>query len=134
MDEPNNTEAQQHNGGSGFSIGGFIIFCIIIWFLFFRTDYSKPWIKEGNEEYATVVWCQNGNCFSGDHVYNLNVYNDGKAAYGDNRHILVIYMPNGGEVEVNAYCDKNKNKLISHKRFCEGVDNDGEIWRFYPND
>ena len=123
-----------HNAGSGggSSIFGIIIIGVIIWFFFFRTDYSKPWIKENNEEYATVVWCKNGNCLSSEHVYSLSVYNEGKAAYGDDRYILAIDMPNGGEVEVNVYCAKNEDKLVSHERYCEGVSDDGEIWRFYP--
>ena len=125
---------QAAKNGSGGSIIGFIIFCIIIWFFFFRTDYSKPWIKEEDWGDATVVWCQNGNCLSSNHVYTLEVYNEGKAAYSDDRYILLIDMPNGGEVEVGVYCAKNENKLISHKRYCEGVDNAGEIWRFYPNE
>ena len=38
------------------------LFVFVVWFFFFRIDYSEPWIKEGEEEDALVVWCKNGSC------------------------------------------------------------------------
>lgn len=126
---------EQHNSHHGaISVGGGIILIFLVWFFFFRVDYKKPWINENDTKYSTVVWCKNGNCLSSEHAYVLNVLNEGKAAFQDDRYILMIYWQNGGETEVNAYCDKNNNKLISHDRFCEGVSEVGEIYRFYPLD
>lgn len=104
-----------------------IIIVFVVWFFFFRIDYSKPWIKEGEEEDALVVWCKNGDCNNTEHRYTLLVQNEGRAAYGDDRYILDIFMPNDGEVEINAFCSKAADGLV-YDRYCQGVDESGEIW------
>ncbi len=105
----------------------FIIIIFAVWFFFFRIDYSKPWIKEDEEENAVVIWCKDGDCNNTEHRYTLLVQNEGKAAYGDDRYILDIFMPNDGEVEINAFCAKAADGLV-YDRYCQGVDESGEIW------
>lgn len=126
-DTPNDNTADQGKKRGGHGIFWFILIVGAIWFFFFRTDYSKPWIKENEEEDSFVIWCKDGNCNNTEHRYNLVVLNEGKAAYQDDRYILNLYMPNGGEVEISAFCAKASDGLI-YDRYCQGYDESGELW------
>ena len=116
-------------------LGGAIILIVIgvaIWYMFFRTDYTSPWIKQDESKNAGVVWCENHDCNNSEHRYVLEVTNFGKSATGDGWYILEAEMPNSGTVEVDAFCLKNEDSSIPYDRYCQGLDNDSRTWRFYP--
>ena len=102
------------------SIIGVAILVLVAW-LIFKPDYSKPWIKTDDTEFAYVQYCELGQCSNN---YTLEVTNIGKSAV-KGEWIFELEWPNGGLQEASVACGKD-----DLGRFCSGIGDGGRLFRF----
>ena len=116
---------------SGIGIFWLVVIGLIIWFIFFRTDYKDVWWN--GTEYQTVVYCGPvgaSDCRNGT-ISVLPVTHITKS--GDT-HTFSIKFNNGGHVQVYGNCMKDASNLYPNfERYCFTTTTDSDSGRLYTS-